>query len=131
MQTNNFLFHSVWFFRNSENSTNLDKFHLGIKQNELYSEDSTLVDNLLHDMATQPISHVGKYVLNRIKKKFFSNVIDEKLKICKICAVPGVQSFIKVNIANEILENCENLNIVTRKGIDYCCSISNRSVVYT
>lgn len=67
MQTNNFLFRSGFFFlhspfvkTNSENSTNLDKFHLGIRQNELYPENSTLVDKLLHDMATQPIIHVGK-----------------------------------------------------------------------
>lgn len=44
----------------SENSTNLDKFHMEIRQNELYPENSTLVDNLLYDMATQPILHVGK-----------------------------------------------------------------------
>lgn len=63
MQNNNFLFH-FGLFVNSENSTNLDKFHLEIKQNELYPENSTLVDKLLHDMATQPILHVGKYELN-------------------------------------------------------------------
>lgn len=32
-----------------------------IRQNELYPENSTLVDKLLHDMATHQILHVGKY----------------------------------------------------------------------
>ncbi|XP_031624511.1 extracellular serine/threonine protein CG31145-like [Contarinia nasturtii] len=41
----------------NENSTNLDKFHLEIRQNELYPENSTLVDKLLHDMATHQILH--------------------------------------------------------------------------
>ncbi|XP_055300424.1 extracellular serine/threonine protein CG31145-like isoform X2 [Sitodiplosis mosellana] len=41
----------------NENSTNLDKFHLEIRQNELYPENSTLVDKLLHDMATNQVQH--------------------------------------------------------------------------
>lgn len=52
-----FSYFMFWF---SENSTNLDKFHLEIRQNELYPENSTLVDKLLQDMATHQILHVGK-----------------------------------------------------------------------
>lgn len=46
----------------SDNATNLDKFHMDIKQNELYPANSPFVDSLLNDMATQPILHVGKFV---------------------------------------------------------------------
>lgn len=44
-----------------ENSTNLEKFHLKIKADELYAEDEPLVNILLHEMATKPILHVRKY----------------------------------------------------------------------
>lgn len=53
---------SILSFFFSENSTNLDKFHMDIKQNELYPENSPLVDSLLSAMATQPILHVGKFM---------------------------------------------------------------------
>lgn len=45
----------------SENSTTLEKFHLRIKQYELYAEDEPLINVLLHEMATKPIVHVSKY----------------------------------------------------------------------
>lgn len=35
---------------------------MDIKQNELYPENSPLVDSLLSAMATQPILHVGKFM---------------------------------------------------------------------
>lgn len=56
----------------SDNATNLDKFHMDIKQNELYPENSPFVDSLLNDMATQPILHVGKFAV----------AIDEARKFC-------------------------------------------------
>lgn len=40
--------------------TTLDRFNLAISQHELYSEDSILVEELLHDMATRRIVRVGK-----------------------------------------------------------------------
>lgn len=43
-----------------KNSTTLEKFHLQISRLELYSEDSKYVDQLLYEMATKPILHVGK-----------------------------------------------------------------------
>jgi hypothetical protein len=43
-----------------ENSTTLEKFHLQISQHELYPGDSELVDELVHEMATEPILHVCK-----------------------------------------------------------------------
>lgn len=45
-------------FRN--NMTTLQKFHLQISRLELYPKDSEVVDQLLHEMATKPIVHVGK-----------------------------------------------------------------------
>lgn len=41
-----------------------------IRQNELYAENSTLVDKLLHDMAKHPILHVGKCVYRNFAKGF-------------------------------------------------------------
>ncbi|XP_055300432.1 extracellular serine/threonine protein CG31145-like isoform X2 [Sitodiplosis mosellana] len=41
-----------------EELTVLDKFNLAIKQTELYSANSTLVDELLHDMSTRKIVRV-------------------------------------------------------------------------
>jgi hypothetical protein len=43
-----------------ENSTTLEKFHLQISQHELYPGDSELVDELVHEMATEPILHVSQ-----------------------------------------------------------------------
>lgn len=67
-------FLSFWLLRSvfSDNATNLDKFHMDIKQNELYPENSPFVDSLLNDMATQPILHVGKFAV----------AIDEAHKFC-------------------------------------------------
>lgn len=45
----------------SKNLTNLAKFHLRIRKNELYTVDEPLVDILMHDMATKPILHVSEY----------------------------------------------------------------------
>lgn len=45
----------------SKNSTNLQKFHLKIKQHEMYAEDEPLVDLLLQEMATGPIERVRTY----------------------------------------------------------------------
>lgn len=44
--------------------TILDRFNLDISQNELYSEDSTLVDELLNDMAKRKIIRIGEIVIN-------------------------------------------------------------------
>ncbi|XP_008197278.2 extracellular serine/threonine protein CG31145 isoform X2 [Tribolium castaneum] len=43
-----------------ENATALEKFHLQISQHELYPADSELVDELIHEMATEPILHVSQ-----------------------------------------------------------------------
>lgn len=43
-----------------KNATLLDRFHLQISQHELYAEDDDLVDELLYQMATEPILHVCK-----------------------------------------------------------------------
>lgn len=43
-----------------------DKFNLAIKQNELYTNDSKLVGELLHEMATRKIVRVGKCCINLI-----------------------------------------------------------------
>lgn len=45
---------------NRDNSTHLERFHLNIRKHELYAENDTLVNQILHDMATAPILHVGK-----------------------------------------------------------------------
>ncbi|KAL2736437.1 extracellular serine/threonine protein [Vespula maculifrons] len=44
-----------------KNATTLEKFHLQISRIELYPKDSSYVDELLRQMATQPITHVGKF----------------------------------------------------------------------
>ncbi|KAK2576333.1 hypothetical protein KPH14_005694 [Odynerus spinipes] len=41
-----------------KNATTLEKFHLQISRSELYPKDSPYVDELLLQMATQPITHV-------------------------------------------------------------------------
>lgn len=41
-----------------KNATTLEKFHLQISRTELYPKDSPYVDELLHQMATRPITHV-------------------------------------------------------------------------
>lgn len=46
-----------------KNATVLERFQLQISQHELYAEDDTLVDELLYQMATEPILHVCKYLL--------------------------------------------------------------------
>lgn len=51
---------SVFLVIASDYTTVLDKFNLAINRNELYSKDSKLVDELLHEMATREIVHVGK-----------------------------------------------------------------------
>lgn len=43
-----------------KNSTTLEKFHLQISRLELYPDDSEYVDQLLHEVATKPILHVGE-----------------------------------------------------------------------
>lgn len=48
----------IFFYR--KNMTTLQKFHLQISRLELYPKDSKVVDQLLHEMATKPIIHVGK-----------------------------------------------------------------------
>ncbi|CAH1112297.1 unnamed protein product [Psylliodes chrysocephalus] len=42
-----------------KNSTDLEKFHYYIAQNELYPEDSPYVDKILYEMASEPIVHVS------------------------------------------------------------------------
>ena len=49
------------FFR--KNSSTLEKFHLQISRTELYPVDSKYVDQLLHEIATKPIVHVGECFL--------------------------------------------------------------------
>lgn len=76
-----------------ENSTNLEKFHLKIKQNELYAEDEPLVDILIHEMATKPISHVRKYrsgIRTRAYTKLSRKYRRGFTKLASICNVSFV-----------------------------------------
>lgn len=41
--------------------SHLELFHIRISQYELYKEGDGLVDQLLHDMATEHIVHISKY----------------------------------------------------------------------
>jgi hypothetical protein len=41
--------------------SHLELFHVKISQYELYKEGDELVDQLLHDMATERIVHISKY----------------------------------------------------------------------
>lgn len=50
----------IFFCENSEYSSSLEKFNLGINQKELYPENSKVVDELINDMATGTIDYVGK-----------------------------------------------------------------------
>lgn len=43
------------------NATTLERFQYSISKHELYHKDDPLVDQLLHDMATQKILHVSEY----------------------------------------------------------------------
>lgn len=43
-----------------KNSSTLERFHLQISRIELYPERSKYVDQLLHEIATRPIVHVGE-----------------------------------------------------------------------
>lgn len=49
------------FGREKSNLTVLDRFNLEISQHELYSEDSKLVDELLHELAARKIVRVGEF----------------------------------------------------------------------
>lgn len=49
------------FFYRRKNGTVLEKFHLQISRLELYPKNSKYVDQLLYEMATKPIFHVGEY----------------------------------------------------------------------
>lgn len=40
--------------------SHLELFQIRISQYELYKEDDSLVDQLLHDMATQRIVHISE-----------------------------------------------------------------------
>ncbi|XP_063240602.1 extracellular serine/threonine protein CG31145 [Bacillus rossius redtenbacheri] len=46
--------------RGGPNMTNLEKFHFRISKDELYAEKDGVVDQLLHDMATLPITHISQ-----------------------------------------------------------------------
>lgn len=46
-----------------KNSSTLERFHLQISRIELYPERSKYVDQLLHEIATRPIVHVGEWAL--------------------------------------------------------------------
>lgn len=50
---------SVFLFKR-ESLTALDTFNLAMTSEHLYSNDSQLVDELLHEMATRKIVRVGK-----------------------------------------------------------------------
>lgn len=50
------------FFLKRESLTALDKFNLAITSEHLYSNDSRLVDQLLHEMATRKIVRVCKFL---------------------------------------------------------------------
>jgi len=41
--------------------SHLELFHIRISQYELYKQEDGLVDELLHDMATERIVHISKY----------------------------------------------------------------------
>jgi hypothetical protein len=43
-----------------KNLTNWERFQLNITRYELYSENSSVVDDLLKDMSSMPIVRVGK-----------------------------------------------------------------------
>lgn len=49
-------------FFHSDDGENLIKFHKGISRFELYPEDSEVVDEVLYDMATRPITRIGKHL---------------------------------------------------------------------
>lgn len=52
-----------WFIRkvSFSNLTILDRFNLEIKQNEMYSENSNIVGEILNEMATGKIVSVGMF----------------------------------------------------------------------
>ncbi|XP_060523041.1 extracellular serine/threonine protein CG31145 isoform X2 [Cylas formicarius] len=47
-------------FPNEKNATTLEKFHRQISKYELYGKDSSLVDQLINEMRTEPILHVAQ-----------------------------------------------------------------------
>ena len=60
--------------------TVLDKFNLAIKQTELYSANSTLVVELLHDISTREIVQVGKFG-NAMREQHLNKSINNSKQI--------------------------------------------------
>lgn len=59
----------------------MEKFHLQISRTELYPQNSKYVDQLLHEMATKPIVHVGEYLCSPMFPFF------NKIPICEISTI--------------------------------------------
>lgn len=51
--------------------TDLDVFQMAIKKYEMYSEDSTVVDEVLEQLVTLPIKYVCEFTLNHSDCKEF------------------------------------------------------------
>ena len=49
-----------FFFNGRKNATSFEKFHLGISRMEMYKESDSIVHELLQDMATDEIVHMGE-----------------------------------------------------------------------
>lgn len=54
-------FYCHFLFLSRKDTTSLDRFHMQITAHEMYPENSTVVKQLLEDMATLPIRKVGEF----------------------------------------------------------------------
>lgn len=57
-----YLIYIIFLLCYRDNITALETFHLQISKLELYPKNSKIVDQLLYNMATKPIFHVGKFL---------------------------------------------------------------------
>lgn len=44
----------------SQNASSFERFQMSVRKQELYRENDSLIDEVLHDLATWPIESVGK-----------------------------------------------------------------------
>lgn len=71
-------------FLGSVNASNLEKFQLKIAQHELYEDGEPLVEAVLQDMATLPILHAGKYLLQVFLYFFINLIINLSISFTKL-----------------------------------------------